>query len=78
MALAFRVIEHAAPERLRGAGVGDPPLHFRPREAGKLDEKFAAPLFDQAAQLALVIGKKQKRRGGGEFLALEQKRNARQ
>src|ERR1051326_8045107 len=65
-------LESTAILRRRKAGP-----HRRVREIAKLREEFPPSFLDQDRELRLVVGEKQKRSGGREFLPLEQHRRAR-
>jgi hypothetical protein len=75
--LSFAEIEHRSEERVDVAGISQLGLHLARRETGKLSEEAATPFADIARQLDLVVGKIKERARRGEFLPLEQHRNAR-
>jgi hypothetical protein len=76
VAVALAVVEHAALEGPRVGGIVEQRLHLGRGQAVELSEELAASFPDQPTELALVIGKKQKRARGGELLSLEQQWDA--
>ena len=69
-------IQHGSAKRVVVAGIGERGPHFVRRKAGKFARERRRP-WRQPGQLDLMIGEKENGRRRGEFLPLEQHRNAR-
>src|SRR6266581_1374194 len=65
-------VQPAALERFDIIGSGECGLGFRHGEVRKLRQEFTPSLSDQLGQIWIVVGKVEKRRGGGKLLTLEE------
>src|SRR5262249_31108580 len=74
---SLREIEFAAAKGFEVAGLGKNLAALRTSNTAELVEKLAATFADEFVQFFVVIGKEEKRTGGGELLSLKNQRSAR-